>query len=169
MDNLLQVSSFDSQDLSNSLTIIQLSEDDIPGKYAPIIAAFRRFSNIICDACGSKGHHASNSATDVALISYLEMFNAELRHTMPNMAHYHKPILLLTLTSPTTLSIHQVIVHLHILLLLLLLQYRPIRSKHQMNIHTRRQLVASIMSYHQQILKDFSIWNWEINQHLQFT
>ena len=30
-----------------------------PVSYHPIISAFRRSSNIICDACGGRGHHAS--------------------------------------------------------------------------------------------------------------
>ena len=34
-------------------------ESELPSKYIPIITAFKRSSNIICDACGSRGHHAS--------------------------------------------------------------------------------------------------------------
>ncbi len=34
-------------------------DSDIPSKYVPIITAFKRSNNIICDACGSRGHHAS--------------------------------------------------------------------------------------------------------------
>ena len=37
----------------------QDSDDNDPQLYAPIIAAFRQASLIICNACGSKGHHAS--------------------------------------------------------------------------------------------------------------
>ncbi len=35
------------------------TNDDIPSQYAPFFAAFCRSSMIICNTCGSKGHHAS--------------------------------------------------------------------------------------------------------------
>ena len=44
---------------SDSDTDKPIDEEDILHHYAPVIAAFRKSSNIICDACGAKGHHAS--------------------------------------------------------------------------------------------------------------
>lgn len=35
------------------------NDTDLPAKYVPIIAAFKRSNNIICDTCGSEGHQAS--------------------------------------------------------------------------------------------------------------
>ena len=50
-----------TSDSTNSDDISLSTDEDsnIPQKYEPFIAAFKRTSNIICDACGSKGHHAS--------------------------------------------------------------------------------------------------------------
>ena len=60
VEELLHSNSFDSHKVPPQDTFIPESDlDDIPDKYAPFIAAFRRSSHIICDACGSKGHHAS--------------------------------------------------------------------------------------------------------------
>ena len=59
MNDLLQTSSFDDTELSDTSSTSSNQYDNLPPEYAPIIAAFRRSSSIICDACGSKGHHAS--------------------------------------------------------------------------------------------------------------
>ena len=49
----------ESSDNIEMETIDDDDDSDIPSKYIPIIAAFKRSNNIICDACGSRGHHAS--------------------------------------------------------------------------------------------------------------
>ena len=63
VEDLLNTDSFDDNMIpspSSSPQSLQDSDDpNIPQLYAPIIAAFRQASLIICDACGSKGHHAS--------------------------------------------------------------------------------------------------------------
>ena len=41
------------------VTTVDDDTSKLPNKYVPIIAAFKRSNNIICDACGSRGHHAT--------------------------------------------------------------------------------------------------------------
>ena len=56
--NFLHQDKVDLDDDDDSFNVPH-KDIDIPSEYAPIIAAyFRCTHNIICDACGSKGHHA---------------------------------------------------------------------------------------------------------------
>ncbi len=53
---------FDKEEQSNTQSDSEDYEHsafDDDSNYEPIIAAFRRSSSIICDACGARGHHAS--------------------------------------------------------------------------------------------------------------
>ena len=44
---------------SAEMEIVDDDDSNLPSKYIPIIAAFKSSNNIICDTCGSRGHHAS--------------------------------------------------------------------------------------------------------------
>ena len=48
-----------TSDQESDTDTINDNNDNLSDPYAPVIAAFRRSNNIICDACGSRGHHAS--------------------------------------------------------------------------------------------------------------
>ena len=56
---LFNTNSYDHQENIDTFSSTNSTEDNIPKEYAPIIAAFRQSSNIICNACGSKGQHTS--------------------------------------------------------------------------------------------------------------
>ena len=43
----------------NEMTNTDNNTSNLPTKYVPIITAFKCSNNIICDACGSRGHHAT--------------------------------------------------------------------------------------------------------------
>lgn len=60
VQEILYTTTVDVEESSNDLSFPPTTtDDDLPPQYAALIAAFCQSNTIICDACGSKGHHAS--------------------------------------------------------------------------------------------------------------
>ncbi len=93
VQEILYTTTVDVEESSNDLSFPPTTtDDDLPPQYAALIAAFCQSNTIICDACGSKGHHASKCFKRGIEFLPIEMSNVKLPHIMRNMAQLQTQI-----------------------------------------------------------------------------